>query len=152
MIIDLNEDTIRALNAAVVRNAYKVDKFKRDYAEIKRRLFSLPDKARSDADLDVLLASKQMIALLDHLFFMGDEYRNIISTPESVLTEVDDDDFYTVYWKNGTRKVVHGPSVEIAYTRAGYTAKDAMSIEWVDKGVTNTHAFDVKKRAWVVKK
>lgn len=152
MIIDYDESTIRALNEAVERNTNKVIKFKQDFIEIKRRLAALPDKARSAADVEVLVASRQLIAILDHMFFIGDEYRNIIGIDKSIVENVDENYYFTAYWKGGKRRVLYGPTIEIAYTRAGYTVKEASQIEWFDRGITNTHVFNPKKKIWELRK
>ena len=61
-----------------------------------------------------------------------------------------DVNYFTLYWLDGSRTVIKGPTVEEAFTIAGYGAGAIHAIDWYDNGVTDTHNF-VGKNQWVKK-
>lgn len=58
---------------------------------------------------------------------------------------------FTVYWRDGKRSVVKGPSVEVAFARAGYSAGAVAAIDWYDNGDIDTHNWASETRTWIRK-
>lgn len=60
----------------------------------------------------------------------------------------DEDLYFTIYWLGGSRNVVHGKSIEDAFTRAGYGGGAVNAIDWYDNGISETHWYDKDAKEW----
>lgn len=56
---------------------------------------------------------------------------------------------FTLYWRDGSRNVVKGKSIEDAFTQAGYGGGAISALDWYDTGVTETHWYNREKHEWV---
>jgi len=54
--------------------------------------------------------------------------------------------WFTVYWTNGVKSHVYGPTVSDALKDAGLS--DSSEIAWTDEEFTPTHYFDKEKNKW----
>ena len=52
---------------------------------------------------------------------------------------------FTLYWRDGSRNVVKGKSIEDAFTQAGYGGGAIAALDWYDAGVTETHWYNKEK-------
>lgn len=58
---------------------------------------------------------------------------------------------FTIYWKHGTKSFVEGPTIEQAFTNAGYGAGAVTAIDWYDHGETSTHDWSIEQKKWIRK-
>ena len=58
--------------------------------------------------------------------------------------------YFTLYWRDGKTNVIKGPSIEEAFTAAGYGSGALPALDWYDNGVTNTHRYDKVKHEWAL--
>ena len=56
---------------------------------------------------------------------------------------------FTIYWKDGSRKVITGVTMEDAFTTAGYGAGAVAAIDWYDNGISQTHHYNMETKEWV---
>ena len=56
---------------------------------------------------------------------------------------------FTIYWKDGSRKVITGVTMEDAFTAAGYGAGAVAAIDWYDNGISQTHHYNMETKEWV---
>jgi len=56
---------------------------------------------------------------------------------------------FTIYWKDGSRKVITGVTMEDAFTAAGYDAEAVAAIDWYDNGISQTHHYHTETKKWV---
>lgn len=56
---------------------------------------------------------------------------------------------FTIYWKDGSRNVITGVTVEDAFTAAGYSAGAVSAIDWYDNGISQTHHYNTETKEWV---
>lgn len=57
--------------------------------------------------------------------------------------------WFTIYWLDGSKSFVYGATIEGAFTSAGYGGGAVNAIDWYDNGISNTHNYDHKKKEWV---
>jgi len=57
--------------------------------------------------------------------------------------------YFTIYWRNGDRSVIQGPTIDQAFTNAGYGAGAMSAVDWYDNGVTETHSWDKDSHSWI---
>ena len=57
--------------------------------------------------------------------------------------------YFTIYWINGDRNVIQGPTIETAFTNAGYGAGAISAVDWYDDGVSETHYWDKDSHNWI---
>lgn len=57
--------------------------------------------------------------------------------------------WFTIYWLDGTKSHIYGESIEKAFTNAGYGGGASRAIDWYDSGISNTHYRDHQKKEWV---
>jgi hypothetical protein len=62
-------------------------------------------------------------------------------------TEVTTEKF-TVWWRDGTRSVIEGSSIEQAFTQAGYGAGAVKAVDWYDRGDVDTHEWCKATKNW----
>lgn len=60
-----------------------------------------------------------------------------------------EDKYFTLYWLNGDRSIISGPSIERAFTAAGYGAGAVAAVDWYDEGITETHYRNKIEKKWV---
>lgn len=65
------------------------------------------------------------------------------------MKTVNENNYYTLYWRNGDRNVISGKTIEEAFTAAGYGAGAIHALDWYDEGVTETHYYHTKDSEWV---
>ena len=58
--------------------------------------------------------------------------------------------FYTFYWRNGTKSILQGTSVEVAFN-ASYSAGAISAVDFYSNGVDHGHYWDSQKHEWVRK-
>ena len=58
---------------------------------------------------------------------------------------------FTIYWKDGSRKVITGVTMKDAFTAAGYGAGAVAAIDWYDNGISQTHHYNTETKEWVKK-
>ncbi len=56
--------------------------------------------------------------------------------------------WFTIYWLDGSKSFIVGKDVEIAFTEAGYGGA-IHAVDWYDNGITDTHYHDKQKKEWV---
>lgn len=57
--------------------------------------------------------------------------------------------YFTIYWKDGTKNIISGNSIEEAFTVAGYSAGVLKGIVGYSEGVEDTHYWDADKNEWL---
>lgn len=60
-----------------------------------------------------------------------------------------DKNYFTLYWIDGKRQIISGPTIEQAFSAAGYGAGAVKVVDWYDNGVSETHYYDKNKKEWV---
>lgn len=55
---------------------------------------------------------------------------------------------FTLYWRDGRRQIIQGPTIEEAFTAAGYSAGAINAIDWYTEGITYTDAYNKETRSW----
>ena len=65
------------------------------------------------------------------------------------MKTVNENNHYTLYWRNGDRNVVSGKTIVEAFTAAGYGAGAIHALDWYDEGVTEAHYYDKQMSTWV---
>lgn len=60
-----------------------------------------------------------------------------------------DNNFFTIYWLGGQRQVISGPTVEEAFSRAGYGGGSIRAVDWYEKGINEEYYWDNQRRTWV---
>lgn len=58
--------------------------------------------------------------------------------------------FYTFYWRNGTKSILQGTSVEVAFN-ASYSAGAISAVDFYSNGVDHGHYWDPQKHEWIRK-
>jgi hypothetical protein len=59
------------------------------------------------------------------------------------------DNYFTLYWIDGKRQVIAGPTIEQAFTAAGYGAGAVKVVDWYDNGISETHYWHKGERKWI---
>ena len=59
--------------------------------------------------------------------------------------------FYTFYWRRGTKSILQGTSVEVAFN-ASYSAGAISAVDFYSNGVDYGYYWDPQKHEWVPKK
>jgi hypothetical protein len=59
---------------------------------------------------------------------------------------------FTLYWLDGTRRVVEGKTIEAACTKAGYGAGAIKALDFYANGDTDDYVWNAKTHAWDPKK
>lgn len=57
--------------------------------------------------------------------------------------------WFTIYWLGGTKSYVFGPTIDQAFTDAGYGAGASPAIDFYDNGISCSHYYDKTKKEWV---
>lgn len=65
------------------------------------------------------------------------------------MNTVNENNRYTLYWRNGDRNIVIGKTIEEAFTASGYGAGAIHALDWYDEGVSETHYYDKQMSTWV---
>lgn len=58
--------------------------------------------------------------------------------------------YYTFYWRDGTKSILQGTSVEVAFN-ASYSAGAINAVDFYSNGVDHGHYWDPQKHDWVSK-
>ena len=59
--------------------------------------------------------------------------------------------YFTFYWRDGTKSILQGASVEVAFNTS-YSAGAISAIDFYSNGVDHSHHWDSQKHDWVPKK
>lgn len=59
------------------------------------------------------------------------------------------DNYFTLYWMNGSRNIIQGPNIETAFTNAGFGGGSIKALDWYEEGIADAHYYDKSKKAWV---
>ncbi len=62
-----------------------------------------------------------------------------------------DNHTFTLYWSNGDREVVHGPSIAEACTLAGYSSGAIKALDFYQCGDIDKHMWDAMSQRWYLK-
>ena len=55
---------------------------------------------------------------------------------------------FTLYWRDGRRQIIQGPTIDQAFTAAGYSAGAVSGIDWYTEGITYTDTYNKETRSW----
>jgi hypothetical protein len=55
---------------------------------------------------------------------------------------------FTIWWKGGKREVIYGPTIEDAFSKAGYGGGAVAAVDWYDRGDVNTHQWCSVTKNW----
>ena len=56
--------------------------------------------------------------------------------------------YFTLYWRDGRRQVIQGPSFDEAFAVTGYSMDAVSGIDWYTEGITYTDAYNKETRSW----
>lgn len=56
---------------------------------------------------------------------------------------------FTIWWRDGTRSVIEGVSIDDAFTKAGYGAGAVKAVDWYDRGDVDTHYWCTATKNWL---
>lgn len=56
--------------------------------------------------------------------------------------------WFTIFWRNGSKSFVFGPTIEDACNHAGIGNGALSAVDWYDEGIKNTHYYNKAKHEW----
>ena len=56
--------------------------------------------------------------------------------------------WFTIFWRDGSKSFVFGPTIEDACNHAGIGNGALRAVDWYDEGVKNTHYYNKAKHEW----
>jgi hypothetical protein len=62
---------------------------------------------------------------------------------------MDRNQWFTVYWLDGSKSHIYGETIDKAFAAAGYGGGSVNAVDWYDNGISNTHYRDQQKKEWV---
>lgn len=61
----------------------------------------------------------------------------------------ENDDRFTLYWKDGHKEVVRGDSISDAFQKAGYSVGALQALDFFSSGACQDYEFNKGTRSWV---
>lgn len=98
----------------------------------------------------VVTFSQNMREIIMEIFELEKAYQDYLKDElAKKKNTAPDTNAFTIYWRDGKRSVIYGPTIEEAFTNAGYGGGAVAAIDWYDNGDTDTHVWVKSEKTWV---
>ena len=138
-----NEQAQKKLLQLLLDNRSRAEVIKQDLVEIKVELNQIPLPACTEREKHFHALSMRTLSLVERLVALDEGYEKFLERTKAS----DSVKLFTVYFKNGQRRVIGGITIDDAYRRAKMNPNRVHTIEWCDEGVT-MFRYDFKKKLW----
>lgn len=135
---------------------FNVEENRTQVAILKARYQALMDTACDQSKMhepstaEVVTLAQNMREIIMEVFELEKAYQDYLKGELAKKEHAaPDTNAFTIYWRDGKRTVIYGPTIEEAFTNAGYGGGAVAAIDWYDNGDTDTHVWVKSEKAWV---